>query len=74
MDFPKEIYDQIDRDLAAVHFDKSQLHGLDYCKYKEDFLQILDLILKALPGGIGAIAGQLILAYAKRWFERHCPK
>ena len=44
------------------------------CKNKELILAFLQTLVALLPGVLGKVAGQVVIAAAETWFSRKCVK
>lgn len=44
------------------------------CKNKELILAFLQTVVALLPGVLGKVAGQVVIAAAETWFSKKCEK
>ena len=80
MELSQQAVDQITAEIEEALAKSAKARGAEaltspaICANKDLIMGFLNTLVALIPGAIGKLVGQLIIAAANAWFSKQCPK
>lgn len=80
MQLTKEAIDQIKAEVGQAIDQAPKTRGaggganVAICANKDLIMSFLPMLVAQMPGMMGKVAGQVVIATAEAWFAKQCPK